>query len=305
MDGPVRELDLLAHIAREGASLPDWVKIKPGDDLALISGSPDNLLVGADQLIEGRHFVSGTPWELVARKAIARNVSDVAAMAALPLATLVTVAAPKGFEHARELFDALNTAARRLNCPLIGGDYATHERADSPLVISVSILARPRADGRVLRRDGAKAGDLLVTTGRLGGSFGPHGLGRHLTFQPRVAEAQALCDWAGERLHALIDISDGLGIDAGRLAAASGLQAVIDAALVPTSAGCDWKQALGDGEDYELLAALSGPAPHDLAGTRVTVVGMLRAAPPMDARRCLVRADAMELDASTHGWQHG
>ncbi len=305
MGTPVRELDLLAHIRREGARLPNWVKIKPGDDLALVADSPSNLLVGADQLIEGRHFVTGTPWELVARKAIARNVSDVAAMAALPMATLATVAAPKGFQQARELFDALNAAAQRLNCPLIGGDYATQERADVPLVISVSILARPRADGRVLERKGARAGDLLVATGRLGGSLGPHGLGRHLTFQPRVAEAQALCDWAGARLHALIDLSDGLGIDAGRLAEASGLQAVIDAALLPTAEACDWKRALSDGEDYELLAALAAPAPDDLAGTRVSVVGMLREIPAADSRRCVVLSEGRELDASAHGWQHG
>jgi thiamine-monophosphate kinase len=304
----MREFELIEEIRKHNRELSACggaeVLIPPGDDMALVGMTGRRVLIAADQVIGGRHFAAGTPMALVARKALARNISDIAAMAAVPSCAVATVALPAGMPDTdvRALADGLRAAAREFRCPVVGGDVGTHASADAPLVVSVTVLAEPGPTGRVVTRSGARPGDMLCVTGTLGGGWNPDGTGRHLSFTPRVAEALALVELLGDRLHAMIDISDGLGRDAGHLAAESGLAAEIDAERLPLAAGADWRAGIGRGEDYELAFACEGAPPDALCGTPVTVIGHFVAGA---AGRVLVRSEGAEHDASSLGWEHG
>lgn len=304
----MRERDLIARIrAGNGAlvGVPGLeVPVPPGDDMALVRFGVGSVLVAADQVIEGRHFVPGTPMDLVARKALARNVSDVAAMAGIPRATVATAALPRGMadRDVLELADGLRRWAAHWGCPMVGGDVGV-QAAAGPLVVSVSILAEPGPGGRVVTRAGAAPGDLLCVTGALGGSFGADGRGRHLSFEPRVGAALALAADLGDRLRAMIDVSDGLARDAGHLAEAAGCAVEIDAARLPCAPGATWQGALGDGEDHELAFACAGQPPADAAGVPVTAVGrfVARAA----GEPLVVAIDgARRVPADDAGWEH-
>ena len=135
-------------------------------------------------------------------------------------------------------------------------------------------------------------------TGALGGSMA----GRHLTFEPRIGEAVALAALLGDRLHAMIDLSDGLGRDGGHIAEQSGVGLEIDAATLPCTAGVDWKAALSDGEDYELCFTAVGEVPDVIDGLAVTTVGEVVEA--MEDARVIVRSDGDRYRADEFGWQH-
>ena len=139
-------------------------------------------------------------------------------MAGRPVALMAAATLPADFGHDRAtaLFDAMRDTASRYGCPLVGGDIAISE--DTPLVCSITVLAEPGPAGPITR-SGARVGDTLYVTGTLGGSFET---GRHLTFEPRIKEALTLAAAAGQVetggwLHAMIDLSDGLGRDAGHI----------------------------------------------------------------------------------------
>jgi len=313
----VSEFQLLRGIYSANAALlsrhRERVVIPPGDDLAQIHLRSPELLIGVDQMIEGRHFRSGTPIELVGRKAVARNLSDIAAMAARPLACVVAVALPPSLDHEAimALYEAVRATAELFDCPLVGGDTgssgdaAAPSAASAPLVISVTVVATlPAGVPRAITRSGARIGDGVFVTGKLGGSFGPDGLGRHLTFTPRVQESIALARMLGERLHAMIDLSDGLGRDAGHLASGSGVAIRLDAASIPTHDGCTWTNALGDGEDYELCFTAEGPVPAEVEGLAITRVGEVIAADWGQALVSLGTAGGA-IDVTSMGWEHG
>ncbi len=302
----MREGEWLAHIYRRSAGLPERVLVGPGDDCAVLAAAPGPMLLKVDQLVEGRHFRPGTPIELIGRKAVARAVSDVAAMGGVPTAALAAATLPRGFEHALALFDAMSRWALRFGCPLVGGDICTLA-ADQPgpLTLGVSVVGVPHATRGPVLRSGARPGDVVYVTGVLGGSFErATGLGRHLTFEPRLAEAAWLCDELGDRLHAMMDLSDGLGRDAGRLAEASGVGIHLEASELPAAAGSAWSEAASDGEDYELLftADPSARVPErvPLVGTRVTRVGIVT-----PGLGCTIRTPGGDiLDAREMGWEH-
>lgn len=226
----------------------DWLRDRQrhlplvGDDLGLTLDR--RLLVGSDQVLEGVHFAADTPPEAVGRKAMNRNLSDVAAMAALPAGAIVTAALPKGYglENAQRLYRGIEEAGAAFACPILGGDTGSWP---GPLVLSVAILADP-AGIDPLTRGGARVGDGIFVTGKLGNSFAS---GWHLHFVPRIEEARKLASkW---ELHAMMDLSDGLAKDLPRLCRASGVGADLLAADIPRHT--DLKAALFDGEDYELL----------------------------------------------------
>ncbi len=305
----MREFELLKHIYEAGAGRSARVVIGPGDDMAMVRlGSPD-LLTAVDQVIDGRHFVlQSTPIDLIGRKAVMRSLSDIAAMCARPVSTLVAAALPPDFgtERAKALFDAMRAAAEEYDCPLIGGDIAFYSDSSHPLICSVTVLAEPLPRGPITR-SGAKVGDTVYVTGTLGGSVTPDGLGRHLTFEPRIAEAIELAESLEGDLHAMIDISDGLGRDASHIADQSGVRIEIDAAAIPcaSAAGKDWRRAAGDGEDYELLFTASAQPPAVL-GADVPVTAIGRVVERIEAQRSLVSvrtADGM-IPGDTLGWQH-
>lgn len=298
----MRETDLLAHIARRSADLPSAfgaVVVGPGDDCAVLRAGPGMLqLLTVDQLVEGRHFASGTAASDIAHKLIARSVSDIAAMGGTPSWAMATGLLPRDFPHADSLFDCMSRSARGLGAPLVGGDIAVW---DGALVLTCTVGGAPHAMRGPVLRAGAKPGDDLWVTGRIGGSLRG---GRHMRFVPRVTIGTWLCDTLGPALRAMIDVSDGVGIDASRLAAASGVRAVIDLPRLPLHDDVsDALAAIGDGEDYELLfaaapgAAIPSSAPD---GTSLTRIGRFT-----PGAGCIaIDARGGEHDGATRGWEH-
>lgn len=307
---PLDEETILSAVARDNFRLPSTVLIPPGDDMALVQMPSRQLLVAVDQVVMGVHVTAATPMTLIARKAVARNVSDVAAMAGLPVALLACATLPCEMtqESAHELLDSVRRWGAEFGAALIGGDTTIHADPAAPLVLSITILATPRVDGRVVQRSGARIGDLLVVSGALGGSFAEDGLGRHLTFTPRIREAHALIDALGDGVHAMMDLSDGLGVDGARMMDASStrggiaLQAQLLAEQIPCNCGVTLRHALADGEDYELLAAIDAHA-HVPAG--FTVIGRVVARNEGDNRAAIVMIGDEREDASHFGWTHG
>ena len=155
------------------------VVLGPGDDCAVVRGSPGvDVLLTVDQLVEHRHFTSDTPVDLIARKGVARSISDIAAMAGTPAWSLATGLLPEGYPHARELTDALHRCAEHWGAPMVGGDIAVGPRG-SPLVLTVTVGGGVHARRGPVTRDAARPGDEVWVTGDLGGSLAS---GRHLTF---------------------------------------------------------------------------------------------------------------------------
>ena len=306
-DDPISERALHERFGEIGRSLPPEVMLPSGDDLGKI-GPEDPILIGTDQVVLGRHVRTDESPHAIGRKAVLRNLSDVAAMAARPVATVAaaTLGPDRTQEWATRLHQGLHETALAWNAPLIGGDLATHAITDGPTVITVSILARPAlASGRVITRDGGRPGDLLAVTGSLGGSLDAGGGGRHLDFTPRLHEATSLAEILGEDLVAMMDLSDGVAQDAGRLASAGNAIARIDADSLPASPGCDWRSAVSDGEDYELLFACRTLPPSELLGTPVTVIGRLETPSGTFPAGSVVVGEGQETRRIDHmGWEH-
>ena len=286
-------------------AMPSSVELAAGDDMAVVRVGGERILAAIDAVVEGRHFRPGTDPRLVGRKALLRNLSDVAAMAAKPLACLASVTLPRAAPQslADGLLAGLRAAAAEHVCPLVGGDTSLHA-GDAPLTLSVAILATPGlAGGRFVTRRGARVGDLVAVTGDLGGSLAADGGGRHLDFPPRLAEAIELGSLLGERLHAMIDVSDGLGVDAAHLVEHDESLAIeIDADAIPVRAGASLEQAIGDGDDFELLFTCEGAPPSALAGTPVHAIGRVvdRAGGP----RVRLRRGEQIVDIAERGFEH-
>ncbi|MDX2131234.1 MAG: thiamine-phosphate kinase [Planctomycetota bacterium] len=323
----MRELELLSYIERVAASQPrDFprVVVPPGDDCAAVrTPSGDLLLAKVDQVVGGRHFTPPVTWDrdepgpdgltrdaylgLIARKSVARALSDIGAMAGRPMFGLAAACLPAGFpsDAAEALAEALHRWGSAWSCPIVGGDIASAGRADpGPLVIGLTVIGLAHASRGPVLRSEARPGDEVYVTGSLGGSLEASGLGRHLTFEPRVPEGAALADALGARLHAMMDISDGLGLDAGRMGRASGLVVELDGVRVPVTPGSDLRGALRDGEDYELLFAVeAGAAPPELA-CGVTKIGVCRVPDGSTPGARVRHADGTTTEVSRLGWEH-
>ena len=302
----MNESDLHAHIYARSTNLlaggSNDIIVGPGDDSAVIRSSAGELsLLTVDQLVAGRHFTSDTDIDLVARKAVARSVSDIAAMGGNPSWALATGVLPKDDQHSDELFDALSRWAKHWHCPLIGGDIATHNAPDHPLTLTITVGGTMESNSSPVLRSTAKPGDLLYVTGPLGDSFKSN---HHLNFEPRIEAGR----WAAaNNAHAMMDISDGLGRDSHRIAKASNVRIEIDASKVPMNPGCqDWQQAVSEGEDYELLIVLDpkasiADAPLELLGP----IGTVRACEPNEnPSSTIVDPDGVSHDAERLGWEH-
>lgn len=225
---------------RGGASLA----VGPGDDCAVVDPGRGPLrLLKTDAIVEGVHFLPETPAEKIGWKAIARVLSDFAAMGGKPQHLLVTVAVDA--ERPVAWMDGLYRGIRKC-LGKHGGILAGGETSRLPTGALISVSGEGSvARKRLILRSGGRPGDLIVVSGRLGGSI----RGKHLTFNPRLTEAA----WLAEHLRpsAMMDLSDGLGKDLPRLSAAS--RCGFQIGEVPATPGCTQEQALGDGEDYELL----------------------------------------------------
>src|SRR5262245_59304742 len=228
-----------AHITDEFAFI-DWLRrrtpstgrvlVGPGDDTAVLDWQHGpSCLLTTDMRLEGSCFRLAEPGpRRVGRKAMAVNLSDIAAMAGIPVAAVVSVGLPRqgGRTLGEELYRGLREVADAFGTAIVGGDTNSW---DGPLVISVTILGEATGRGPVTR-SGARPGDWLLVTGPLGGSL----LGKHLDFTPRVREAQRLHSEAD--LHAMIDLSDGLAADVTHICRESDCGAVLRAESIPVSA---------------------------------------------------------------------
>lgn len=268
------------------------LKIALGDDAAVIPASHADSVVTTDMLTDCVDFIlEQVDPQLVGRKALGVNLSDLAAMAAWPVAAFVSLTLPKqgtsrhtALELAIQLYLGMAPLAQQHKIIIAGGDTNTW---DGPLAISITAIGETTARGP-LTRSGAKVGDQILVTGSLGGSI----LGKHLEFEPRIAEALLLHERYS--LHAGMDLSDGLGLDAARMARASGVGIVLDLDSIPISdaarqlskldGGAPVDYALSDGEDFELLLAVPPDAARKILAERplkipITRVGEVLAEP--------------------------
>ncbi|HEY1933711.1 MAG TPA: thiamine-phosphate kinase [Acetobacteraceae bacterium] len=308
-----------ALIARHFRPLAGPGALGLGDDAALlVPPSGRELVLTVDAMIGGVHFLPDDPPDLVGRKLLRVNLSDLAAKGAEPIGYLMTVAAPRDTPDRWFAGFAAGLAQDQaeFGATLLGGDTSS---TPGPIALSLTALGHV-APGAMVRRAGAQPGDgiwvtgtigdgalgLAVAQGRLADSSG-HLLQRYRLPQPRFGLAIAGVASAG------MDVSDGLVQDLGHLCRAGGLGAEIDAALVPLSdparqAGPDWLPTiLTGGDDYELLLAVPRdrePALHAVAqtaGIPVTRIGTFRAGPP----RVMVRGpNGQPLALARGGWSH-
>jgi thiamine-monophosphate kinase len=224
------------------------VKTGPGDDCAVIdSGGEKYFLIAADQVVSDIHYErKSTPPELIAAKLLKRNLSDIAAMGGIPDLAVMTVASAVSDPAWHErFFRSLNSEAEKHGVSVCGGDFSSMP-SDSCDVFSLTITGHAEKNKLCLRAN-ARRGQFIYVTGEFGCSFRS---GHHLSFAPRLEEAAFL---AGAYTSAMIDVSDGLLKDLGRVAEASGAGAALVTEDIPLRAGADLAAALSDGEDYELL----------------------------------------------------
>ena len=259
----MNEFELIARLTKSLPTNP-CVVTGAGDDCAVLDfGLPDRwLLFKTDAIVEGIHFTQDTPPEKIGRKALARCLSDIAAMAGTPSAALVTLALPQTFDvkYIEAVYDGLSALAQKHGVAIVGGETTTNPER---ILISIALLGFvPR--GKAVPRSGAKTGDAIFVTGELGGSLA----GKHLDFEPRLAEAR----WLEENfpLHAMIDLSDGLAGDLRHILKASRVGAELLKTAIPVSRAAKLRAkeggsakpalvaALSDGEDFELLFTVAG-----------------------------------------------
>jgi thiamine-monophosphate kinase len=243
----VGEDALIALLLRE---LPASRKMI-GDDCAVVPfrGAKNLLVLKTDCVVEKIHFEPATKPELVGWKAMMRALSDFAAASAVPQFALLTLIVPatRSISWVKKLYRGLKRAAAKFDVVIVGGETSATR---GPAVISISVSGFVEKNRRVSRAGGKKGDDLFVT-GKLGGSL----RGKHLRFVPRINESRWLT--RNFRVHAMMDLSDGLGADLPRLARASKLGFKIDKEKLPLAPGATVNNAISDGEDYELLFAIS------------------------------------------------
>lgn len=308
----MNEFELIAKIAR---NLPanNYLVKGVGDDCAVLDlGISEQLfLFKTDAVVQDVHFTLSTPPAKVGRKALARALSDIAAMAGAPIAALVTLGLPRPFEprFVVDFYEGLNALAREFSVSVAGGE-TTH--APGLIFASISLIGSiPRH--RRLSRGAAQPGDAIFVSGELGGSLS----GWHLDFIPRIREAQ----WLAENfpVHAMMDLSDGLAGDLRHILQESNVGAEIHSRAVPISRAARTKSrtessskppllaALTDGEDFELLFTV--PAKHAVAlldgwrnrfpETKMSCVGRITAEPGLRIRD---KEGVRQLAA--HGFTH-
>ncbi len=244
------ETGLIAAISRWLGPASPRAPFGMGDDCAVLPPCPGRLLLTVDPVIYGEHFDDKVPPRGVGEKLFKRNLSDIAAMGGRPRAAVVALALGPHvrLDWLEGFFRGLAAVSRRHRVPVVGGDVARH---DGGIVATLTLVGVP-AGPRVVTRTGARLGDWIFVTGRLGGSLAS---GHHYRFAPRLAEGA----WLAGRpeVRAMLDVSDGLAKDLHALTPA-GAEPALDAAALPCRPGCDLRAALCDGEDYELVLAVAG-----------------------------------------------
>lgn len=303
------EFQLIGHIRGRGTVPSERVRVGPGDDCAVLAcRGADSLVVTIDTVVEGTHFtLKSATLEQVGAKACLTALSDVAAMG-VPAAGMVAAAVlPRAMsmDEARRLEAGMQQVARRTGVPIVGGDITS---TDARLVVTVTVLGFNDGLQPVLR-SGARPGQPVVVTGRLGGSL----TGRHLEPTPRLAEAVELNRRV--RLGAMIDLSDGLSSDLWHILDESGVGADLDERAIPVSdaagrqADDDGRSALEhalcDGEDFELLFTVDPDDLDDLLAEppgdiELSVIGTISSDPGCR----LHHGDGTVTSLERGGWEH-
>ena len=320
------ELELLKRIRQRSVGVHSReVRLGIGDDCAVLRLPPgEEAVVTTDLSLEGRHF--RLDWhspESIGHRTLARGLSDLAAMGARPVAVFLSLAVPKKLTAAarnakpwtERFYDGLLRLAETHRIPLAGGDLA-----EFPQVVADIVLVGAVRQGRALLRSGARPGDAIYVTGRLGGSAAglraletlggkktpaqlTDTLKPHLFPEPRIAQGLWLV--RHKAATAAMDLSDGLSLDLVRLREESGVAAEIDQSALPIAPGATLADALHGGEDYELLFTTRAGTklPRQLAGIPITQIGRIlkrRAGRPQIA--LLNTSGPVQLQP--RGWEH-
>ncbi len=323
------EFELIAALKRVIDDSPpaSEVIVGIGDDAAAVSVESGIHVMTTDTMVDGVHFLrERASWSDVGWKSAVSNLSDIAAMGAAPLHTLVTIGVPAdvAVTDMEEMYRGLTGAFAEFGGGIVGGDVVS----SSVFFVTVALTGRAaEEDGSpvVLRRDAAEAGDLIAVTGTIGGSVG--GLSAvldglegadaealkqaHYRPVPRIAEGQMLVE---NGVHCAMDVSDGLVADLEKICAASEVGAVIKASDVPVPEELTSQfgeealpMALSGGEDYELLFTL----PFDLMDRlfarhrgMFTHIGHITDEPDEGDRVVMVDSDGVEMDLQSRGWDH-
>ena len=327
--GPVDEFDWIArHLRPLAAGAPEALGLL--DDAAVLPARPGfDLIVSKDAIVEGVHFLPSDPLDLVARKLLRVNLSDLAAKGAEPYGYFLAVAWPPrcGWSERRRFVEGLAADQAEFGLKLFGGDTVS---TPGPLTASVTVLGWAPA-GEMVRRGAARAGDVVLVTGTIGdGGLGlaaakgeAMGLagddlawlkGRYQVPRPRLVMREALLRWA----HAAVDVSDGLIADAGRIATASGVRIKLDLERMPISPAAEaWLGVQPDpaaarlglaaaGDDYEVICTVppsSAPAlkvAAEAAGLRLTEIGAV-----VTGQGVTVRINGQSVAVPRSGWRHG
>ena len=303
---------LFRNMARAGGSGDSGhIETGPGDDAACVRLPGGALAVlSTDMVIEGVHFRSDAEPEEIAFKAIGRALSDLAAMAARPVCSLVATCFPEDVSdsYKETLCSGLHHHAASMGAPLAGGDTGS---GSTELSITVTVVG-VEGPGGLVYRSGAQPGDAICVTGALGGSLS----GRHLTPEPLIQHAlelAACCD-----VHAMIDISDGLSTDLLHIAEESGVGVSIQASAIPVHPDAlemaeregggergALLHALNDGEDYQLLFCLpenqaSRLVSTGIRGVDVSIIGNVTES----LSRVIIGSEGTETELEDTGWRH-
>lgn len=280
--GETAIIETAARLFGAGISSAPNVLLGIGDDTAVLAPPPRGSvqLFTMDALACGTHFLPSDSPRAVGWKAIAVNVSDIASMGGMPSSAVISLGLPPKTSRAylNGLLRGMQRAASAFNLSVVGGDTI---RCDV-ISVSVAMLGYARRKHLCFRHT-ARPGDVIAVTGPLGGSLRS---GRHLRFSPRLAHAQWLV--AHAKPSAMMDLSDGLAMDAARMAAASNVSFMLSSTSVPRHRGASLHAALHDGEDFELLCTFN---PRILTPARLnayrrkfqrplTIIGRVASGPP-------------------------
>lgn len=297
----IGEIELIRRLAKNFRLDKSVIK-GSGDDTAVLKWTADKyLLFKCDMVIEDVHFELGraTPFN-IGWKALGRNISDVAAMGGVPRHAVVSLGISPDIEVsvAEGICKGLKSIADRFGVNIVGGDMSRSKK----IIVDVSLIGEVEKKRLVLRSQ-AKEGDLVLVTGSLGGSI----KGKHLNFMPRVEESRRLT--RNFKVNSMIDISDGLALDLYRIIGSSNKGACIYEESIPLSKAADnIKNALYDGEDYELLFTVDPKEAEKLirynfskAGTRISIIGEIT---DRKYGYKILRKNGREEDLAVKGYAH-
>ncbi len=300
------EFSIIERYFRGRGAVRADVRLGVGDDAAVVLPAPGReLVLTTDTLVAGQHFpAEGFPADALGHRALAVNLSDIAAMGAEPAWALLSLTLSEANESWLEAFaDGFSALAESMNVALIGGNLSA-----GPLTVCVTLAGQGEPD-RLLTRSGARERDALYVTGRLGGgaaglralrageSCDSAGVSAYARPEPRVGAGRVLARHA----HAVIDVSDGLLGDLDKLLAASGgLGADLNSATIPLAPGARLEDALGPSDDYELLVSLPEAEGEQVAsglGCEWHRIGSVTAGPA-------IRLDGETVAAGSRGYRH-